>query len=267
MWELYAAQKLYVYYSLGCFYFSSSGEKLLVPILSRHDRTNRLKYRQRNYALNFIQQKNKNRLEYTLNCVFVTVITSSRRSHPEKWTNSNIQAFQCFFFKISRNTPIAIIFVPLFLFQHSSYQNDWSRFVSLSNNSHRRYVNLRKGRLHCIPIWGKSRAFCLMHVRLLNDNERTIEIFSRFSAVVNFLFLHYRPQSEGYVFTRVCQSFCSQGRIWPITCWDTPPPPDQRQAPPGAETPPPPPSEADTPEAVHAGRYGQQEGGMHPTGM
>ena len=74
-------------------------------------------------------------------------------------------------------------------------------------------------------------------------------------------------------------------------CWDiTPPPPDQ--APPGADTPLGPgtpradtPDRADTPwdqaplpgadtppeqtppGAVHAGRYGQQAGGMHPTGM
>ena len=46
-------------------------------------------------------------------------------------------------------------------------------------------------------------------------------------------------------------------------------PPDQRQAPPGADLPP----VADTPWdqtppcAVHAGRYGQQAGGTHPTGM
>ena len=192
---------------------------------------------------------------------------SSQWSHPvvdhilKSEQTPIFKLFSVFFFKISRNTPIAIILVPLFLFQHSSYQNYWSRFVSLSNNSHRRYVNLRKGRLHCIPIWGKSRAFCLMHVRLLNDNERTIEIFSRFSAVVNFLFLHYRPQSEGYVFTRVCQSFCSQGGIWPITCWDTPPRPEAGT--PRSRNPP----EADTPCAVHAGRYGQQAGGMHPTGM
>ena len=48
----------------------------------------------------------------------------------------------------------------------------------------------------------------------------------------------------------------------------TPPPPEQ--TPPGPDTP----SRADTPPgpgtppgAVHAGRYGQQAGGTHPTGM
>ena len=56
-------------------------------------------------------------------------------------------------------------------------------------------------------------------------------------------------------------------------------PPDKRQAhphtkdrhPPGPGTPPPhrnqSPPRADTPSAVHAGRYGQQAGGTHPTGM
>ena len=37
-------------------------------------------------------------------------------------------------------------------------------------------------------------------------------------------------------------------------------PPDQRQAPPRPEAGRP-------PRAVHAGRYGQQAGGTHPTGM
>ena len=43
--------------------------------------------------------------------------------------------------------------------------------------------------------------------------------------------------------------------------------PDQRQAPPppGSEAGTPP--GADTPSTVHAGRYGQQAGGTHPTGM
>ena len=37
---------------------------------------------------------------------------------------------------------------------------------------------------------------------------------------------------------------------------------------PEADTPPPPHREADKPpRAVHAGKYGQQAGGTHPTGM
>ena len=85
---------------------------------------------------------------------------------------------------------------------------------------------------------------------------------------------------EGYVFTRVCHSV--HRGVCPIACWDAslgpeadrPPPLDQRQ-PPGSEADPPGP-EAGTPPrdqrqippgAVHAGRYGQQAGGTHPTGM
>ena len=79
---------------------------------------------------------------------------------------------------------------------------------------------------------------------------------------------------EGYVFTPVSQSFCSQGRVSvPVHAGippgpeaDTPhdqrqtPPHDQRQTTPGPEADPP-------PFAVYAGRYGQQAGGTHPTGM
>ena len=104
---------------------------------------------------------------------------------------------------------------------------------------------------------------------------------------------------EGYIFTPVCQSFCSKGGVCRSACWDTPPPPepeanihpgpeadtppppDQRQAPRRTRnrTPYPPRPEADTPlweqtpvyrhppppptrsVAVHAERYGQQAGG------
>ena len=59
---------------------------------------------------------------------------------------------------------------------------------------------------------------------------------------------------ERYVFTSVCQSFCSRGGggvVCLSACWDTPP--SLGRHPP--------------PRAVHAGRYGQQAGGKHPTGM
>ena len=104
---------------------------------------------------------------------------------------------------------------------------------------------------------------------------------------------------EGYVFTPVCQSFCSQGVSASVYAgihtppWaDTPSgqtPPMGRhplgryplsrhppaQTPPREQTPPwgadtsgsrHPPG-ADTPCAVHAGRYGQQAGSTHPAGM
>ena len=51
------------------------------------------------------------------------------------------------------------------------------------------------------------------------------------------------------------------GGVCPSPCWDTPLPPG-----PKADTPPQPPG-ADPLFAVHAGRYGQQEAGTHPTGM
>ena len=80
---------------------------------------------------------------------------------------------------------------------------------------------------------------------------------------------HYRPQTK---FPKVMfsqMSVCPQRGVCPIACWDTPP---------WAQTP-----QADTPLCrhplpcpVHAGihppvqcmlGYGQQAGGMHPTGM
>ena len=72
--------------------------------------------------------------------------------------------------------------------------------------------------------------------------------------------------SEGYVSTGVC---LSRGGVCPIACWDTLPPPGADKPPPrsrhplpGSRHPPPP-----HPRAVYAGRYGQQAGGTHPTGM
>ena len=78
---------------------------------------------------------------------------------------------------------------------------------------------------------------------------------------------------QGYVFTRVCNSVHKGGGGCLPHCmlgythvpWDqrqaAPPPPDQ--APNGSWHHP----EPATPGPVHAGRYGQQAAGMHPTGM
>ena len=86
---------------------------------------------------------------------------------------------------------------------------------------------------------------------------------------------------EGYVFTPVCHSV-HRGGVCLSACWDTPPRADtpqeqtpqsrhpweqtspQEQTPPGRRHP-----GANTPPShvVHAGRYGQQAGGTHPTGM
>ena len=51
------------------------------------------------------------------------------------------------------------------------------------------------------------------------------------------------------------------GWVYHITCWDTPP---RTRHPPGTRHPA---REQTAPGAVHAGRYGQQAGGTHPTGM
>ena len=69
-----------------------------------------------------------------------------------------------------------------------------------------------------------------------------------------------------------CLWFCSQGGSAPLHA-GIHTPQDQRQPPlpPGPGTPPGTrgrhPPGPDTPSAVHAGRYGQQAGGTHPTGM
>ena len=76
---------------------------------------------------------------------------------------------------------------------------------------------------------------------------------------------------EGYVFTCVCHSVHGGGGVCLNACWDPPSGADTppRSRPPAEQTPP-----EQTPAgnrhplcAVHAGRYSQQEGGMHPTGM
>ena len=54
-----------------------------------------------------------------------------------------------------------------------------------------------------------------------------------------------RSLGQGNIFRSVCQEFCSQGAgVCLIACRDITPP-----------------------GAVHAGKYGQEAGGTHPTGM
>ena len=67
-----------------------------------------------------------------------------------------------------------------------------------------------------------------------------------------------RSLGQGNIFSSVCQEFCSQGGGLPQCMLGYHPPrsrhPPPNQAPPWTKHPP-------------AGRYGQQAGGMHPTGM
>ena len=66
---------------------------------------------------------------------------------------------------------------------------------------------------------------------------------------------------QGYVFTRVCDSVHRGDLQWPPLHAGIHP--HQRQAPPPHWTR----GRHPSPSAVHAGRYGQQTGGTHPTGM
>ena len=66
---------------------------------------------------------------------------------------------------------------------------------------------------------------------------------------------------QGNIFSSVCQEFCSRGGGLPQCMLGYPPSKHPTRAGTHQEQTPPPPC------TVHAGRYGQQVGGMHPTGM
>ena len=65
--------------------------------------------------------------------------------------------------------------------------------------------------------------------------------------------------SGGVIFSEACVNVSTEGGVCTIARWDTHPLPG-----PEADTPLP---EQTPPGTVHAGRYGQQTGGTHPTGM
>ena len=77
----------------------------------------------------------------------------------------------------------------------------------------------------------------------------------------HFWFKRFLPPAnevcEGYVFTRVCHSVHGAGSTWAGI------PPGIRYPPRTRYTP----RTRYPPGAVHAGRYGQQAGGTHPTGV
>ena len=88
----------------------------------------------------------------------------------------------------------------------------------------------------------------------------------RLIAVKKF-FITTRKRSLRRLCFYTCESFCSQGGGVSASVHTGIHPPGSRHSPkqasPGADPP-----GADTPPcAVHAGRYGQQAGGTHPTGM
>ena len=92
--------------------------------------------------------------------------------------------------------------------------------------------------------------------------------------VTGYCQYYYRPQrSWGEVifsqapvilFTGGGLPQCMLGYHPPSRRQDRPAPPPGKADPPARQTPP---GKADPPCAVHAGRYGQQAGGMHPTEM
>ena len=71
---------------------------------------------------------------------------------------------------------------------------------------------------------------------------------------------NYPPQKscEGYVFTPVCQLFCSQGGVCLSACWDATPSREQTP-PPGTRHPP--------LGADHPQQTATAADGTHPTGM
>ena len=154
--------------------------------------------------------------------------------------------------------------------------------------------------------FGLARALQVTIVKLYGDQLEMNALLAECAHLTTYQsnFLHYRPQrSWGKVmFLHVCVILFTGG--WSVclsACWDTTTPqqgdphPPARQTPPwqgdpplakrlpGKETPlarrPPTGKETPTPPAkrpplarrprgtMHAGRYGQQVGGLHPTGM
>ena len=91
-----------------------------------------------------------------------------------------------------------------------------------------------------------------------------LPVYNRFKIPDKSLYFYRKHRSWGKViFSEACvKNLSTSGEgVYPIACWDTPPQ-DQRQT-----TPPPHGSRHSPSTAVHAGRYGQQAGGTHPTGM
>ena len=117
------------------------------------------------------------------------------------------------------------------------------------------------------------------YLKIINNSGYFSQMYVRtYLFPIRYSFLPPATKLEqGYVFTRVCDTVHRGGvsasvhaGIYPLGA-DTPPP--QEQTPPWEQIPPAC-TEADTtpPEqiplgAVYTGRYGQQTGGTHPTGM
>ena len=75
-----------------------------------------------------------------------------------------------------------------------------------------------------------------------------------------FITARKRSLGQGNIFSSVCQEFCPRGGLPQCMLGYHLPGPD---SPPPNQTP----QTRHPPCAVHAERYGQRAGGMHPTGM
>ena len=123
----------------------------------------------------------------------------------------------------------------------------------------------------------------LCHVTRSSISSRTVtlrlscHLFSNWKHNI-FTFLPPATKLEqGNIFRSVCQEFCSQGRSAPLHAGIHSSP--RTRQPPGTrarhhlqnQTSPQTrgrhPRDQTPPNAMHAGRYGQQAGGTHPTGM
>ena len=124
------------------------------------------------------------------------------------------------------------------------------------------WSNISDTWLQTFPVIKKSllfsNAICSNHLPMISSH------WLRIHFTKCMIFITARKRSLRRLCFYTCLSFCPQGEsVFPIACWDAPNPPsprpetdplrDQRQAP--------------RPGAVHAGRYGQQAGGTHPTGI
>ena len=117
---------------------------------------------------------------------------------------------------------------------------------------------------------------CSTHSRSLKPTEmtRNVTLFHAarkvptliLKSLISSVIFQFLPPAtklgQGNIFRSVCQEFCPQGGLphCMLGYTQTTPPPTPE---PEAGTPRP----DQTPSTVHAGRYGQQAGGTHPTGM
>ena len=138
-------------------------------------------------------------------------------------------------------------------------------------NNYRPPTKMREGNVFTVV----CQSFCLQWMvvcRGLGMWSRGCGMWRGYGLHPSGTLFYLLQQSWGNVmfFTRVCDSVHRGGGLPYCMLWYTPlsrPPPGAdspwEQTPPGSRHP----GSRRTPSGVHAERYGQQTGGMHPTGM